>query len=66
MKKTIDGKPVPGPSTGFNSHVLLDGKPLKGVTFAKVELKPRNIAKVVIELIADIEVDLEEVPVKLK
>lgn len=53
-------------STGMNTEVFLDGKPLKGVTFIKFEVKPKGVAKVTIECIADIEfeVDLEKSPIK--
>lgn len=43
-------------STGFNTEVFLDGKPLKGVTFLKIEMKPRKVTKVVIELVSEVEV----------
>jgi hypothetical protein len=46
-------------STGMNTEVFVDGKPLKYVTFIKFEIKPRGVAKVVIEMLADIELEVE-------
>lgn len=45
------------PLTGFNAIVEIDGQPLKGVTFLKLELKPNKIAKIVIEMVADVEIE---------
>lgn len=40
--------------TGANCEILLDGKPLKGVTFLKLELKPNRIAKCTIEMVGSL------------
>ena len=53
-------------STGQNTEVLLDGKRLKGVCFIKIEVKPRGLAKVLLEMYADVgtELDVGEEPAK--
>lgn len=48
-------------STGFNTAVELDGKPLKKVTFLKFEVHPKRLTKVIIEILADVEVDIDGV-----
>lgn len=61
-------------STGANTTVELDGQKLGGVTFLKIELKPKKVAKVTIEMcvsLDDIELDAnmklvgQKTPVKL-
>ena len=51
-------------SKGANTVVELDGKPIKMCTFFKMEVKPKGLTKVIIELYADVEfegqVELEE------
>lgn len=55
-KITIKNK-VPGTIlTGLNAQVLLDGKPINGITFMKVELKPGKVAKIILELVSDVEI----------
>lgn len=53
-------------SVGANTIVLLDGKPIKYCTFFKMEVKPKSLTKVIIEMYADVEfegeVELEEKP----
>lgn len=44
-------------TTGANTIIEVDGKPLQGCTFLKFELKPNRVGKLTIELIADVEVD---------
>jgi hypothetical protein len=44
-------------SKGANMEVLIDGQPLKGVTFIKFEVKACKVAKVMIEMLADVRVD---------
>lgn len=49
-------------STGANTLVELDGKPVAGITFLKVEVKPGKVAKVTMEMcvsIDDIEMDTD-------
>jgi len=49
---------VPGAlSTGMNTEVLLNGVPVPYVTFLKIEVKPKGIAKVTLELIGELDVD---------
>lgn len=45
-------------TTGANTEILLDGKPLQGITFFKFEAKPSKIAKVCIEMVAEVGIDL--------
>ena len=48
-------------STGANTIVELDGKVIGGCTFLKIELKPQKVAKVTIEMLAEIDdIELEE------
>jgi len=42
-------------STGANTVVEIDGKPLPGITFLKIEIKPKGLAKVTLECIVDID-----------
>lgn len=52
-------------SKGGNMQVLLDGQPLKGVSFFKFEVKPGGIAKIVVEMFAEVDVDINtELPHK--
>lgn len=44
-------------SAGANMEVLLDGKRLGGATFVKFEVSTKKIAKVMIELYAEVEID---------
>ena len=46
-------------STGANTVVELDGKPIKYGTFFKMEVKPKGLVKVTIELYADVEFEGE-------
>ena len=46
--------------TGANAEIYMDDERLRGVTFFKLEIKPKGIAKITLELIvdaADIQVD---------
>lgn len=45
-------------TTGPNVEVLLDGNNLKGASFLKFEVGAKKVAKVLIELYAEIEVDV--------
>jgi hypothetical protein len=45
-------------STGANTEIFLDGKPLKGVTFLKFEFKAKKVTKVQLEMFTHIE-DIE-------
>lgn len=45
-------------SKGAITEVLLDGKPLKGVSFFKFEVKAGGVAKVMLEMYADVDVEI--------
>lgn len=47
-------------STGMNTQVLLDGKPLKA-SFVKIEASARKVTKVLLEIYATVEADLNVV-----
>lgn len=58
-KLTIRNKPgTEGqPTRGMNTDIFLDGKPLRGASFIKFEVGAKKMAKVMIELYAEVEVD---------
>lgn len=45
-------------STGNNVEVLIDGKPVDGITDLQLELRPGELARLTIEMMAQVEVDL--------
>jgi hypothetical protein len=45
-------------TTGANVMLELDDKPLKGVKFLKLELKAANVAKVLMEMYVNLNVDI--------
>lgn len=45
--------------TGANTQVFMDGKLLKGVTFFKFEVKAAGVAKVMMEMYADVDIEIE-------
>jgi hypothetical protein len=45
--------------TGATTQVFLDGKLLSGATFFKFEVGAKKVAKVVIEMYADVEIDAD-------
>jgi hypothetical protein len=45
-------------TTGANVELLLDGEPLKGATYCKIELKTGKTAKVTVEYIAEIDAEV--------
>lgn len=54
-------------SSGMNTEVLIDGKPLKLCKFAKVEFHSKRLTKVTIEMFADVEIeDIEVEEIKEK
>lgn len=53
-KLTIKNKRE-GVSTGANTQILLNGKPLNGVNFLKLEFHPRRVTKVLIEMYVEVE-----------
>ena len=46
------------PTVGANCEILIDGKPLEGVIGIKVEVDAQSVAKVTIEMIGDLAVDV--------
>lgn len=46
-------------STGATMEVTLDGQPLRGVSFFKFEVKAAGVAKVMIEMFAEVDVEVE-------
>lgn len=44
-------------SSGANMEILIDGKVVEGVTFAKFEVKAGGVAKIELEMFASVEVD---------
>lgn len=49
-------------STGANTQIEIDGNPLKGVTYLKIEVKPGKVAKITMEMVVsidDIELDAD-------
>jgi hypothetical protein len=59
QKVTVRNKPgAEGRLTvGANTEVLLDGVRVRGVNFIKIEIGAKKLAKVTIELYAEVEVD---------
>lgn len=56
----------PGAMTGARTEVLIDGVPFKGITFFKFEAKAAKVNKVLIEMFADVELDLDGPVVEIK
>lgn len=50
-------------ATGANTQVLLDGHEMKGLTFIKVQVKSRNVAKVTFEMLGELDIDLDGVEI---
>jgi hypothetical protein len=46
-------------STGANTLITLDDKPLNGVSFVKIECKARSVAKVTLEMYVELDAELE-------
>lgn len=53
----------PGISTGANTVVLLDGVEIPYISFLKLEFKPKKVTKIVMEILADVDVQLDEATV---
>lgn len=49
----------PGITTGANVQVELDDKRLDNLSFLKIELKPKKVAKVTMEMYVEIDVEIE-------
>lgn len=54
-KITVKNKNPGTISTGANTVIELNGEPIKYCTFFKMEVKPKSLAKVTIEMYADVE-----------
>jgi len=54
-KLTVKSKAPGTISTGANTEILLDGKPLKLVKFLKLEFHSKRVTKVQLEMYVDIE-----------
>jgi len=61
-RKDADGKI----SVGANMEILIDDKPLKGVSFFKFEVKARNVAKVQLEMFCEVDIELDTKLVRFK
>jgi hypothetical protein len=61
-KITIRNKHPDSVSTGANTEILLNGMPLPSVSFVKIEIKAKKIAKVMLEMYANVEIDLSTHP----
>jgi hypothetical protein len=55
-------------TVGANTQVLLDGVPIRGASFIKIEIGAKKMAKVNIELFAEVEIEanVELNPPKVK
>lgn len=49
----------PGATTGASTEVHLDGKKLGNLSFLKIEIKARKVAKVQMEMFVELDVELE-------
>lgn len=49
----------PGVTTGANVEVELDGKKLENLSFLKLELHARRVAKVTMEMYVEVDAELE-------
>jgi hypothetical protein len=61
QKITIRNRPgAEGKTTcGSNTQVLLDGVPIRGASFVKFEVHAAKMAKVTIEMFAEVELEIE-------
>lgn len=55
QKEEAKGKAM----TGANTQVTLNGKPLRGCTGIKFEVQAASVAKVTIEMIAEVDIEGE-------
>ena len=56
MHKVAIRNKAPGTiSTGANTELTIDGIPMRCVSFVKIEIKARNVAKMTMEMYVDIE-----------
>lgn len=61
-KLTVRNKKPGTISVGANTEVLLDGKPMGNISFLKIEIKSKKVAKVTMEMYADVDLELDSIP----
>lgn len=61
-KLTVRNKKPGTLSVGANTEVLIDGKPLGNISFLKIEIKAKKVAKVTMEMYADVDLELDSIP----
>jgi hypothetical protein len=61
-KITVRNKKPGSLSVGANTEVLIDGKPLPYVSFIKIEVGAKKMAKVMIEMIGELDIQLDTIP----
>lgn len=49
-------------SVGANTEVLVNDKPIPGISFLKIEIKAKKVAKVTMEMYADVDLELDSIP----
>lgn len=62
-KITVRNKNPGTISTGMNTEVLIDGKPLKYARFVKIEVKANGVAKVILEVLGEVDIELDAEPI---
>jgi len=60
--KLVIRNKTPGLSTGMNVEVFLDDKKLTTLSFLKIELKAKRVAKVMMEMYVELDVEMEAHP----
>jgi hypothetical protein len=60
-KISIRNKKPDQPLLGGNCEIFLDGVLMEGVTFLKLELKANGIAKISMDMIANVELEETEI-----
>jgi hypothetical protein len=58
-KITIQNKNPGKPLTGASTMLMIDGRPLRGVTAFNLKITAAGIAKVKLEMISDLDADFE-------
>lgn len=62
IKQKIPGRVL----SGANAEITLDGAPLLGLTYFKLEIKPQKLAKVILEVLVELdamEVDVQDLQI---
>lgn len=60
--KVINKKPG-SITTGASTAVFLDGKLLDSLHFLKIEIKAKKVAKVTMEMYADVDIEMDTEPI---